>query len=136
MEFDSFSEKIREGIAGLGWKEPVAVQQRVIPLMRAGRDLIVQAITGSGKTGAFGLPIVESIDQEKKAIQALALAPTRELAAQVASALRGGRVRAADRSARARRPHHRRDSGPYPRPSEGEANGSAPGSDPHFRRSG
>jgi ATP-dependent RNA helicase DeaD len=85
MEFDSFSEKIREGIAGLGWKEPVAVQQRVIPLMRAGRDLIVQAITGSGKTGAFGLPIVESIDQEKKAIQALALAPTRELAAQVAN---------------------------------------------------
>ena len=83
-DFDSFSEKIRKGIATLGWKEPVPVQRRVIPLMRAGRDLIVQAITGSGKTGAFGLPIVESVDLAKRAVQALVMEPTRELAAQVA----------------------------------------------------
>ena len=56
--FDSFSEGIREGIEELGWSEPMPVQRRVIPVMRSGRDLIVQAITGSGKTGGFGLPIV------------------------------------------------------------------------------
>ena len=84
LDFASFSEEIRNGIADLGWEQPVPVQQRVIPLMREGRDLIVQAITGSGKTGAFGLPIVERIDPELHAVQALILAPTRELARQVA----------------------------------------------------
>jgi ATP-dependent RNA helicase DeaD len=84
LDFASFSEEIRSGIADLGWEEPVPVQQRVIPLMREGRDLIVQAITGSGKTGAFGLPIIERIDPELRAVQALILAPTRELARQVA----------------------------------------------------
>ena len=83
-DFTSFSEEIQSAIAELGWKEPVPVQQRVIPLMREGRDLIVQAITGSGKTGAFGLPIVELINPEQRAVQALILAPTRELARQVA----------------------------------------------------
>jgi ATP-dependent RNA helicase DeaD len=82
-EFSSFSEEIQRGIAELGWTEPVQVQQRVIPLMREGRDLMVQAITGSGKTGAFGLPIVEGIDPALRKVQALILAPTRELAAQV-----------------------------------------------------
>ena len=81
--FDSFSEGIRRGIEELGWKEPMPVQRRVIPVMRAGRDLIVQAITGSGKTGGFGLPIVERIDPEQPHIQALILAPTRELAGQI-----------------------------------------------------
>ncbi len=80
--FDSFSDEIRRGIEDLGWATPMPVQQVVIPLMRAGRDLIAQAITGSGKTGAFGLPIIEKIDAEKRAIQALILAPTRELALQ------------------------------------------------------
>ncbi len=61
------------------------VQSRVIPLMRAGRDLIVQARTGSGKTGAFGIPIVCDIDVERAAPQALVMAPTRELAGQVAN---------------------------------------------------
>jgi ATP-dependent RNA helicase DeaD len=83
-DFESFSEEIRRGIEELGWSEPVPVQQRVIPLMRDRRDLIVQAITGSGKTGAFGLPIVEQIDRDRKGVQALILAPTRELARQVA----------------------------------------------------
>ncbi|MEE8312834.1 MAG: DEAD/DEAH box helicase [Myxococcota bacterium] len=81
--FDSFSEEIRRGIEELGWKEPMPVQRRVIPVMRAGRDLIVQAVTGSGKTGGFGLPIVELIDPEQRHIQALILAPTRELAGQI-----------------------------------------------------
>ncbi len=87
-DFTSFSEGIARGIADLGWSKPMPVQQRVIPIMRAGRDLIVQAITGSGKTGAFGLPIIERLDPDLRAIQALILAPTRELAAQTAKELK------------------------------------------------
>ena len=82
--FDDFSEKLRRSIDDLGWKEPMPVQRRVIPLMREGVDLIVQAITGSGKTGAFGLPIVETLSAEQRDIQALVMAPTRELASQIA----------------------------------------------------
>ncbi len=59
------------------------VQSRTIPRMRAGVDLIVQARTGSGKTGAFGIPIVESVDPSNPAPQALVMAPTRELANQI-----------------------------------------------------
>jgi ATP-dependent RNA helicase DeaD len=83
--FDSFSEGIRRGIQDLKWTAPMPVQRRVIPVMRSGRDVIVQAVTGSGKTGTFGLPIIEAIDPAVKAIQGLILAPTRELAAQIAS---------------------------------------------------
>jgi len=83
--FESFPEGIARGIQDLKWTSPMPVQARVIPLMRTGRDVIVQAITGSGKTGAFGLPIVEAVDPAVKAIQALVLAPTRELAGQIAS---------------------------------------------------
>ncbi len=82
--FETFSEEILQGIRELGWTKPMPVQSRVIPFMRDGRDLIVQAITGSGKTGAFGLPIIERLDPEQRAIQALILAPTRELASQIA----------------------------------------------------
>ena len=83
--FDSFSDEIKKGIEKLGWITPMPVQSRVIPLMRHGKDLMVQAVTGSGKTGAFGLPIVEKMDAERKVIQALVLAPTRELASQIAT---------------------------------------------------
>jgi ATP-dependent RNA helicase DeaD len=85
--FESFAETIREAIDELGWKDPMPVQRCVIPKMREGRDLIVQALTGSGKTGAFGLPIVESLDPEERVIQALILAPTRELANQISTEL-------------------------------------------------
>ncbi len=81
--FDTFSEAIGKGIAELGWSKPMPVQQQVIPVMREGRDVLVQAVTGSGKTGAFGLPIIERIDPDLKRIQALVLAPTRELAGQI-----------------------------------------------------
>jgi ATP-dependent RNA helicase DeaD len=83
--FESFAEPIRKGVADLGWTRPMPVQRRVTPIMRAGRDLIVQAATGSGKTGAFGLPIMEKVDPKLRAIQALVLAPTRELAGQIAA---------------------------------------------------
>jgi ATP-dependent RNA helicase DeaD len=81
--FDELPEDVRTGIRALGWSEPMPVQQKVIPEMREGRDLIVKAQTGSGKTGAFGIPIVAGIDPEVKGCQALVLAPTRELANQV-----------------------------------------------------
>jgi ATP-dependent RNA helicase DeaD len=77
--------EILQGVRDLGWSEPMPVQARVIPLMRSGRDLIVQARTGSGKTGAFGIPIVCDIDVARAAPQALVMAPTRELAGQVAT---------------------------------------------------
>ncbi len=83
--FDSFSETIQQGIRELGWANPMPVQERVIPIMRRDADLIVQAVTGSGKTGAFGLPIVEKVDPELRKIQALIMAPTRELAIQIAA---------------------------------------------------
>ena len=82
--FKGLSEEIQRSIAELGWIEPMPVQERAIPLMRDGGDLIVQAFTGSGKTGAFAIPICEAIDVESKATQALIMLPTRELAIQVA----------------------------------------------------
>jgi ATP-dependent RNA helicase DeaD len=82
--FDALPEAIRSGIAGLGWSRPMPVQAKVIPPMREGSDLIVKAMTGSGKTGAFGIPILLGIDPELAECQALVLAPTRELANQVA----------------------------------------------------
>ena len=68
----------------VGWTELMPVQKKAIPYFRAGRDLMAQAQTGSGKTGAFILPILELVDTNKKACQALILVPTRELAQQVA----------------------------------------------------
>jgi ATP-dependent RNA helicase DeaD len=82
--FDELPEPIREGIRSLGWSAPMPVQERVIPAMREGGDLIVKAQTGSGKTGAFGIPIALAVDTELAACQALVMAPTRELANQVA----------------------------------------------------
>jgi ATP-dependent RNA helicase DeaD len=77
-------DDVLAGIRDLGWQTPMPVQTRVIPPLREGNDLIVQARTGSGKTGAFGIPIVSSIDPSSAVTQALVLLPTRELANQVA----------------------------------------------------
>jgi ATP-dependent RNA helicase DeaD len=74
---------MQEAIGRAGWTELTPVQSRAIPYMRAGRDLMVQARTGSGKTGAFVLPILEQIDTNQNTCQALVLVPTRELAQQV-----------------------------------------------------
>jgi len=83
LSFDGLPEGLRAGIRDLGWKDPMPVQARVIPLMQRGGDLIVQARTGSGKTGAFGIPILMAIDPARAEPQALCMAPTRELALQV-----------------------------------------------------
>ncbi len=83
LSFDGLPEDVLAGVRDLGWTEPMPVQARVIPMMQRGGDLIVQARTGSGKTGAFGIPIVSAIDTGRAEPQALVMAPTRELAGQV-----------------------------------------------------
>ena len=90
---DALPERIRTACAGAGWTKLLPVQARAIPYVLAGRNLMVQSQTGSGKTGAFILPILERLDVEKKACQVLVLVPTRELALQVsrdAEVLGGG----------------------------------------------
>lgn len=77
------SDEIMESIEKLGFLDPTDVQIEVIPIALEGRDIIVKSQTGSGKTAAFGIPICEKIDIEKKNPQALILAPTRELCVQI-----------------------------------------------------
>ncbi|VDN48378.1 ATP-dependent RNA helicase DbpA [Petrocella atlantisensis] len=67
----------------LGYNQPLAVQDRVMPHILEGKDLIVQSQTGSGKTAAFGIPIAEKLEMDENLPQVLVLTPTRELAVQV-----------------------------------------------------
>jgi ATP-dependent RNA helicase DeaD len=71
-------------IRRLGWDQPTVIQRQGIPIMAGGKDMIGQAETGSGKTGAYGIPIVERLDPSSPTLQALILVPTRELALQIA----------------------------------------------------
>ena len=73
----------------LGFSEPTPIQVQAIPILLEGKDIIGQAQTGTGKTAAFSLPILERIDPKSKAVQALILTPTRELALQVSQAIQG-----------------------------------------------
>ena len=75
-------------VAELGYALPTPVQSACIPALLAGHDLIGQSKTGSGKTAAFALPILQRLDLDARALQALVLCPTRELCAQVARELR------------------------------------------------
>lgn len=78
------SESLLKGIAKLGFETPTPVQEAVIPkLLEGTRDLIAQAQTGTGKTAAFGLPVLQRIDLECDSAQTLVLAPTRELCMQI-----------------------------------------------------
>jgi ATP-dependent RNA helicase DeaD len=72
----------------LGWTEPTPIQKKVIPVLAAGRDVAGQAQTGSGKTGAFVIPIIEGLNRDTRGVQALILAPTRELALQITEVVR------------------------------------------------
>jgi ATP-dependent RNA helicase DeaD len=83
----ALSEAVRRSLDELGFEEPTPVQARAIPLLLEGRDVVVQALTGTGKTAAFGIPLVERLDVERHVPQAVVLAPTRELAVQVAEAI-------------------------------------------------
>lgn len=82
------SQEILRAIRRLKWEQPTPIQQQGIPVMASGRDMIGQAETGSGKTGAYGIPIVERLDPSSRTLQALVLVPTRELALQVAEEVR------------------------------------------------
>ncbi len=82
------SEDILQGLVNKGFKIPTPIQEQTIPLLLNGeKDIIGQAQTGTGKTAAFGLPILERITPGKRVVQAIVVAPTRELASQVADEL-------------------------------------------------
>ncbi len=83
----TLSKPVRESIEEMGFALPTDIQAEAIPSILEGRDVIGQAQTGTGKTAAFGIPIVERIDVEKRGTQAIILVPTRELAEQVAEEL-------------------------------------------------
>jgi ATP-dependent RNA helicase DeaD len=82
------SEKTLKALRDVGYESPSPIQEQAIPPLLEGRDVIGQAQTGTGKTAAFGLPIMEYIDSEEPEVQALVLTPTRELCIQVTQALR------------------------------------------------
>ncbi len=77
-----------KALADVGYESPSPIQEQAIPSLLQGRDVIGQAQTGTGKTAAFGLPIMEYIDPSESSVQALVLTPTRELCIQVTQALR------------------------------------------------
>ena len=74
-------------VTDLGYTAPTPIQSAVIPTMLTGQDIIGQAQTGTGKTAAFSLPIIQTLELDKKHVQCLVMAPTRELAIQVADAM-------------------------------------------------
>ena len=80
-------ERILRAISDMGFDAPSPIQEQAIPTEKAGRDVIGQAQTGTGKTAAFGLPLLEKIDPAVKKLQAVILCPTRELAIQVSDEL-------------------------------------------------
>jgi ATP-dependent RNA helicase DeaD len=78
------SPSVRRAVWEAGYRQPTPIQAACVPLLLAGKDCVGQAHTGTGKTAAFGLPIVERIDTRRNVVQAIALVPTRELCRQVA----------------------------------------------------
>ena len=76
-------ERLQAGIGALGWPALMPVQAEALPYILDGQDLVVQSRTGSGKTGAFLLPLLEKLDPSERSCQALVLCPTRELARQI-----------------------------------------------------
>ena len=80
------SQPLVQALADVGYETPTPIQAQTIPLLLAGGDVIGQAQTGTGKTAAFALPILQQLDLAVTAPQALVLTPTRELAIQVAEA--------------------------------------------------
>ena len=90
MLFKDFTFKpyIQEAIADLGFRQATPVQEKLIPIVLSGRDLVGESKTGSGKTHTFLLPLFEQLDPKVNAVQVLITAPSRELANQIASAAR------------------------------------------------
>lgn len=90
VRFDELQldEKILRAVADMGFEEASPIQAQAIPVQMEGRDIIGQAQTGTGKTAAFGIPLLQKVDPKLKKLQAIALCPTRELAIQVADEIR------------------------------------------------
>jgi ATP-dependent RNA helicase DeaD len=88
--FEQFglSPEIMKGIHEMGFEEPSPIQGACIPAVLRGEDVIGQAQTGTGKTAAFGIPVLERVDPRQPVVQSIILAPTRELAIQVSEELR------------------------------------------------
>jgi ATP-dependent RNA helicase DeaD len=80
--------EIQQALDELGFEEPTPIQEQAIPELLAGHDVIGQAQTGTGKTAAFGLPLLQYLDPASDEVQAIVLTPTRELCIQVTQALR------------------------------------------------
>ena len=82
------SEPMLANLSRLGFENPTPIQSGALPHAMAGKDLIAMAQTGSGKTAAFGIGLVERLNPRRFSVQGLVLCPTRELADQVAKSLR------------------------------------------------
>ena len=82
------SSDIQQALDELGFEEPTPIQEQAIPELLGGHDVIGQAQTGTGKTAAFGLPLLQYLDPANEEVQAIVLTPTRELCIQVTQALR------------------------------------------------
>ncbi len=90
VRFDELQldERILRAVTDMGFEAASPIQAQAIPVQTEGRDVVGQAQTGTGKTAAFGIPLLQKIDPDNKKLQALALCPTRELAIQVADEIR------------------------------------------------
>lgn len=82
------NDNIKKAVLEMGFEEPSPIQSQSIPVILSGKDVIGQAQTGTGKTAAFSIPILEMINPNEKTLQALVLCPTRELAIQVSTEIR------------------------------------------------
>ena len=82
------SDDIKRAVIEMGFEEPSPIQSQSIPVILSGKDVIGQAQTGTGKTAAFSIPVLEMINPEEKNLQAVILCPTRELAIQVSTEIR------------------------------------------------
>jgi len=83
----ALTHDVLRAIGDLGFEEPTPIQSLAIPVIRSGKDVIGQAHTGTGKTAAYGIPLLERMDPRNRAVQALVLCPTRELAIQISEEL-------------------------------------------------
>lgn len=94
MQFLKFTvEQFPQGIAKLGWETPTTIQEKAIPLLLEGKDLLIRARTGSGKTAAFAIPMIQKIlkhkqDAKYQEVKAMVLAPSKELCHQIAAVVK------------------------------------------------
>ena len=123
-------EEMKKAIAEMGFTEMTEIQQKAIPELLADKEVIAKAPTGTGKTCAFGVPMVQRIQPEKGYVQGVILCPTRELCLQITEELQklgkyipGFSIvavwRAVHAAADQRPPEEPTDRGGYPRPSDG-----------------